>query len=250
MRTSGVMSPKPKLSYEKELKALKCLSQAVAHDVNNLLSGILGYCELMKCEPISDSLKPQIEEMWSAGKRIASLIRILLVFSDNYIYRAEPLDLNKVLLEMEKLIPRILGSKIRFTTARAPELWPILADPAKLKLALIALVFDMQYLISNTGNIEFSTGNFSDERTTSRDSPPGLRRWVIITATSLGDLEAEQVQSFRHRLTQPADALEETCDCGTFGFSKLVNRIGGRLLSETISDREFRVRMLLPAALA
>jgi hypothetical protein len=250
MRTSGVMSTKPILPHEKELKALQCLAQTVAHDVNNLLSGILGYCELMKCEAAADGLKPQIEEMWSAGKRIASLIRILLVFSDNYIYRAETLDLNKVLLEIEKLVPRILGPEIRFTTAKAPELWPILADPAKLKLALIALVFDMQYLISNKGNIVFSTGNASDECTTSPDTPPEPRRWVIVTATSSGDLAAGQVQSFRHRLTLPADGLEEAGDCGTFGFSKLVRRIGGRLLSETISDREFRVRMLLPTALS
>jgi hypothetical protein len=250
MRTSGVMPTQPILSYEKDLKALQCLSQTVAHDVNNLLSGILGYCELMKCEPVSDSLKPQIEEMWSAGKRIASLIRILLVFSDNYIYRAETLDLNKVLLEIEKLTPRILGSEIRFTTVKAPELWPILADPAKLKLALIALVFDMQYLISNSGHIVFSTGNSSDECTTSLDTPQGSRRWVTVTATSMGDLAVDQVQSFRHRLTLLADGLEEAGDCGTFGFIKLVNRIGGRLLSETISDREFRVRMLLPTALS
>jgi two-component system, cell cycle sensor histidine kinase and response regulator CckA len=242
------MSPEPLLPHEKELKALRRLSEAVAHDVNNLLSGILGYCELLKCEPASDSLKPQIEEMSSAGRRIASLIRILLAIGDKYLPHPETLDLNKILLEIEKLIPRILGSEIHFTTAKAPELWPVYADPAKLKLALIALALDMKYLISNNGMIVFTAGNLISERERSLVATPGSHHWVVVTATSRGSLEAERVQALHHRLTPAAASREDAGDCGAFGFSGLVNLIGGRLLPEILSEQEFSVRMLLPTA--
>jgi hypothetical protein len=242
------MSPELLLPHEKELKALRRLSETVAHDVNNLLSGILGYCELLKCESISDSLRPQIEEMSSAGKRIASLIRILLALGDKYLPRPETLDLNKMLLEIEPLISRILGSEIHFTTAKAPELWPVHADPAKLKLALIALALEMQYLISNNGTIVFTTGNLLDERERDLVAPPGSHQCVVVTATSRGNLAAEQVQALQHRLTPAAESGAEAGACGDLGFSGLVNLIGGRLLPEILSEREFSVRMLLPTA--
>jgi two-component system, cell cycle sensor histidine kinase and response regulator CckA len=242
------MSPELLLPQEKELKALRKLTEAVAHDVNNLLSGILGYCELMKCEPASDSLKPQIEEMSAAGRRIASLIRILLALGEKYIYRPETLDLNKILLEMERIIPRILGSEIHFAAVKPPEILPILADPAKLKLVLITFALDMQYLISNNGMIGFEAGNLPDESSLFRSVSPGSSRWVMVTATAKGDLKTEQVQAIRQRLLAPAADSGETGSGCAFGFRSLVDSIGGRLFPENIAEREFRVHLLLPTA--
>jgi light-regulated signal transduction histidine kinase (bacteriophytochrome) len=242
------MSPEPLLSYEKELKAFRRLSEAVAHDVNNQLSGILGYTELLKSEPAIDSLKPQIEEISAAGRRIASLIRIMLALGDKYVSRAETLDINRLLLEIEKLISRILGAEIQFTTIKAPELLPILADPARMKLALIALANEMKYLISNNGQVIFATGSVPDERENSKGMGLESFRMVVVTATSLGNLSTQHVQELQHRLASATDEKNEERFSGASEVDSLAGWIGGSLLPESISEREFRIRLQLPAA--
>jgi hypothetical protein len=242
------MSPQQPMQDFKELETFQRLSETVAHDINNLLSGILGYCELLMSEPVADGLKPYIGEISDAGRRIASLIHILLVFGDKYISHAETFNLNNVISEIEKLTPRILGSGLHFNTIKDPGLWPVRADPARMKLALIALAIEMQKLMPGDGKIVLSTGNLLDTSSASEGSLVEPLRYALVTATSSGKIAETQTPSYLLQLPTTADAVAaEDAPRGIFDLDELVKMSGGRIWLESLSTQELVVRLRLPA---
>ncbi len=91
------------------LEAYRKLSGSVTHDINNLLSSILGYSELLRMDISDANLRSSVDEIRTAGKRIASLTQLLSAFTDKYIYRPELLDLNEEISALKKYCADILG---------------------------------------------------------------------------------------------------------------------------------------------
>ena len=81
------------LRHSRQLQMMGQLSEAVAHEMNNQLSGVLGYSELLLEESLADPLIPHVEEIMKAGKRLASLAHLLLIFREHE-YRPEHFDIN------------------------------------------------------------------------------------------------------------------------------------------------------------
>jgi hypothetical protein len=143
----------------RQMQIIGKLSQAVAHDINNLLAGIVGYAEIMQEESASN-LKPHIEEIRKASRRISSLTRLLLIFR-NCDYIADTLDLNNLILELQKYIPILIGPKIRFRASLQPELWAVKVDPIQIKRLLMIMAADLPSRVADSGNFEIKTQNIS-----------------------------------------------------------------------------------------
>ena len=68
-----------------QLEILGKLAPAIAHDINNLLSGILGYSQVIISDPSAGGLKSCAEEIEKAGKRISGLVRFLQIFNQRQL---------------------------------------------------------------------------------------------------------------------------------------------------------------------
>ncbi len=166
------ISEQKKLSEQyqqaQKMEAIGRLAGGVAHDFNNLLTIINGYSEMsllkMKDKDLKEliPLRSHLHEIHQAGQRAVNLTRQLLAFSRKQVVRPIVLQLNDKVLEMEKMLKRLIGEDIVLTTNLQENLPPILADPGQLEQIIINLVVNAsdavkEGVVTSAGRIDIST---------------------------------------------------------------------------------------------
>lgn len=123
-----------------KMQAVGQLAGGVAHDFNNVLTAIIGYCDLMLLRHTpGDSDYDDIQQIRANSNRAASLTRQLLAFSRQQTLRPEVLQLPDVVSEVTQLLKRLLGPSIEFSVRHDRELGPVRADPQQLEQVIINL---------------------------------------------------------------------------------------------------------------
>jgi signal transduction histidine kinase/CheY-like chemotaxis protein len=104
------------LYHSHKLKMIGTLAGGIAHDINNLLTPILGYSELLLMQiPENSDYHEEVEEIYKASQRGKDLIEQILLFSrkDNGIIKVEPIDINEVTKETVKLLKAIVPKNVK-----------------------------------------------------------------------------------------------------------------------------------------
>lgn len=149
-----------------KMQAVGQLAGGVAHDFNNVLTAIIGYCDLMLLRHIpGDSDYDDIQQIKANSNRAASLTRQLLAFSRQQTLQPEVLQLPDVISEVSQLLKRLLGAKITLETHHDRDLGPVRADPRQLEQVIINLAVNARDAIQSrdeasehaTGVLSFST---------------------------------------------------------------------------------------------
>ena len=131
---------KRQVAQSTKMQAVGQLAGGVAHDFNNVLTAIIGYCDLMLLRHTpGDSDYDDIQQIRANSNRAASLTRQLLAFSRQQTLRPEVLQLPDIVSEVSQLLKRLLGEKIELRVNHARGLGPIRADPQQLEQVIINL---------------------------------------------------------------------------------------------------------------
>jgi two-component system, cell cycle sensor histidine kinase and response regulator CckA len=147
------------LRQAQKMEAVGQLAGGVAHDFNNMLTAILGYCELLlDSTPPEDARHPDILEIRATGDRAAALTRQLLAFSRRQILAPRAADLNRVVRDLEGLLRRVLSDEVTLVTALARE--PVIAhiDIGHLEQTLVNLAVNASDAMPEGGTLRISTG--------------------------------------------------------------------------------------------
>lgn len=105
------------LRHSQKLEAVGQLAGGVAHDFNNLLTAIIGYAELVLVRAENPALVRQGAELIrKAGNQAAALTRQLLAFSRKQLLQPKVIDLNQLVVEMERLLRRVIGERYELVT--------------------------------------------------------------------------------------------------------------------------------------
>lgn len=151
------------LRQMQRLEAVGQLTSGVAHDFNNLLTVVLGNLMLIEEElaiaTINGKLAQRLSAIRTAAERGAKLTDHLLSFSRRQRLQPRPLDLNDTLIGMRDLLQSTIGGSIEIETRFQPGLWPALADPAQLELAVLNLVLNARDAMEVGGRLRLMTGN-------------------------------------------------------------------------------------------
>ncbi len=132
---------KRQVAQATKMQAVGQLAGGVAHDFNNVLTAILGTCDLMLLRHTpGDSDYDDIQQIRANSNRAASLTRQLLAFSRQQTLRPEVLQLPDVVSDITQMLKRLVGEKIRFEVRHDRDLGPVRTDPTQLEQVIVNLV--------------------------------------------------------------------------------------------------------------
>ena len=176
------------LRQSQKVEAIGRLAGGIAHDFNNLLTIINGYTELLLARlPPQDRTSRDINEIRKAGMRAASLTRQLLAFSRKQILEPKVLDMNAIVVELEKMLRRLIGEDVRLTIVQAPGLRRIKADPGQIEQVIMILVVNARDAMPQGGNLTLETANVDlDEAYAGRHVGVRSGAYILLAVSDTG----------------------------------------------------------------
>jgi len=179
------------------LEGVSTLAAGVAHDFNNLLSVILSYTTLaLAGTKTADPFRQDLEMVLEAGQRASMLTRQLLAFSLQQILQPRVVDLNQIVLGMEKLLRRVITEQVDMTVIAHPMLGRVFADAAQLEQVLMNLAVNARDAMPEGGNLLIETANVELDAAYAAlhtGVTPGPYVMLAVTDTGIGmDRETQQ----------------------------------------------------------
>jgi two-component system cell cycle sensor histidine kinase/response regulator CckA len=131
---------KRQVAQATKMQAIGQLAGGVAHDFNNILTAIIGTCDLMMFRHTpGDSDYDDIQQVRLNSNRAAALTRQLLAFSRQQTLRPEVLQLPDVVTDVSQMLKRLLSEKVHLTVTHDRDLGPVRADPTQLQQVIVNL---------------------------------------------------------------------------------------------------------------
>ena len=148
------------LLQSQKMEAVGKLAGGIAHEFNNLLQMIKGYCYfLLPGVAQQESLRKDVEGIEQSADRAANLTNQLLAFSRRQVILPRVLDLNAIVMEQHRLLDRVIGVDIKLVIDLAPELLRVKADPTQIGQVLLNLVNNARDAMPNGGVLTITTAN-------------------------------------------------------------------------------------------
>ncbi|WP_417621859.1 response regulator [Parasphingorhabdus sp.] len=166
---------KSQVAQATKMQAVGQLAGGVAHDFNNILTAIIGHCDLMLLRHApGDSDYDDIQQVKNNSNRAAGLTRQLLAFSRQQTLRPQVLQLPDVVADVSNLLKRLLDEKIELEVRHGRNLGLVRADPGQLEQVIINLGVNARDAMPGGGKISISTQSVvaSDVRALKRDILP------------------------------------------------------------------------------
>jgi two-component system cell cycle sensor histidine kinase/response regulator CckA len=180
-----------------KMEAVGRLAGGVAHDFNNMLSVIIGYCDLSLGRVALESpVKPYLEQINKASKRAVTLTRQLLAFSRQQVIFPKILDLNEVVNNVITMLQRLVGEDVAMSFRPAVPIDSINADRGQIEQILMNLVVNARDAMPGRGEIIIETGHAElDEDYVARHPGSHAGQHVVLAVSDTGCGMDEKVRS-------------------------------------------------------
>lgn len=149
---------KRQVAQATKMQAVGQLAGGVAHDFNNILTAIIGHCDLMLMRHTpGDSDYDDIQQVKSNSNRAAGLTRQLLAFSRQQTLRPQVLQLPDIVAEVSNLLKRLIGEKVRLEVNHGRNLGLVRADPGQLEQVIVNLAVNARDAMPDGGTLTIQT---------------------------------------------------------------------------------------------
>ena len=220
------------------------LAGGMAHHLNNLMTVVTGYCELLLSRiSAADSLRPDIENVRRAGERAADLTRGLLAFSRHQVLQPRIVEINRFLSDLSTVLQDLSGPSVRVHFLPGNDAGGIRVDPDHLRRTMTQLVANARDAMPGGGEIRLATAAVERiEPTGGIETPPG--RFVLLSVQDNGDgMDAET----RDRIFEPFHSLRADSEGlglpSVYGF---VKQSGGDIFVDSKPGRGTTFRIYFP----
>ncbi len=227
-----------------KMQAVGQLAGGVAHDFNNVLTAIIGTCDLMLLRHIpGDSDYDDIQQIRANSNRAAALTRQLLAFSRQQTLRPEIIQLPDVVSEVSPLIKRLLGEKITYYVQHDRNLGPVRADPQQLEQVIMNLAVNARDAIQSRGDgrgrISLFTRSLQAKQVIQLGSEvlPAADYTVLIVQDTGGGIPPHVLP----KLFEPFFTTKEQGKGTGLGLSTaygIVKQSGGFIFADNITDKQ------------
>jgi signal transduction histidine kinase/CheY-like chemotaxis protein len=239
------------LRQMQRLEAVGQLTSGVAHDFNNLLTVVLGNIAFLEkglaAAGVDGKLSQRLGYMRTAAERGAKLTDQLLSFSRRQRLEPKGLDLNETVAGMRDLLQSTMGGSIRIETKLAHGLWPAMADPTQLELAVLNLAINARDAMQIGGTLKVSTANITLGPPFYPEEPPA-GDYVEICVADTGTGMSKEV---RAKAFEPFFTTKEIGKGSGLGLSQVLGFIkqsSGGVRIEAQLGRGTSVYIYLPRA--
>jgi two-component system, cell cycle sensor histidine kinase and response regulator CckA len=188
------------LRQSQKMEAVGRLAGGIAHDFNNLLTVILGYCGALHDRlKHDDEAREQAKRITQAADKAAALTRQLLAFSRMQLLEARVINLNSLVVNLEKMLHRLIGEDIELISRTTPGLRLVKADPGQIEQVVMNLVVNARDAMAEGGTMTLETANVDlDENyaATHAGVIPGAYAMLAVSDTGVGMPAETQAQIF------------------------------------------------------
>ena len=244
-----------RLRQAQTLETVGRMTGSIAHDFNNLVTGILLYCDLLLGEMDAETrLRKYAQEIRAAGLQATGLVKQLLAAARPQDSPPHPIALNEVIRGMRNLLVRLVGVNKALRLHLDPDLGEVKMKPAHVQQILLNLVLNARDAIPDGGQISVETRKCQVQIVTSPGStesgspdgmPAALPCAVVVVADNGSGMDAET----KEHMFEPFFTTK-TSDCGTgLGLTTvhdIVTSNGGLIYVDSAPGRGARVTVLLP----
>ncbi|MES2504113.1 MAG: response regulator [Myxococcota bacterium] len=188
------------LRQSQKMEAIGRLAGGVAHDFNNLLTVILNYGQMLMDDltPM-DPMRKRVEAILESGERAASLTQQLLAFSRKQIIAPKLMDLNAVLVRMERMLQRLLGEDVELINHANNPVWQIKADAGQVEQIVMNLAVNARDAMPSGGKLILETHNVTLDSSHQKEHSgvePGQYVMFAISDNGCGMTEAVSARIF------------------------------------------------------
>jgi two-component system, cell cycle sensor histidine kinase and response regulator CckA len=237
-----------RLRQSQKLEAVGRLAGGVAHDFNNMLHVITGYCDLllMDLQP-TDPRYRRLSEIQKAADRAVRLTRQLLAFSRRQMLAPRVLDLNEVVGNLQGMLARLIGEDVRLENRLAPELDTVKADPGQIEQVIVNLAINARDAMPDGGSLSIETANLriTPAQSAALGVPPG--RYVTLCVADSGcGIPADLLP----HVFEPFFTTKETGKGTGLGLATvygIIQQSGGQVRIESAPERGTRFTIYLPS---
>jgi two-component system, cell cycle sensor histidine kinase and response regulator CckA len=175
------------LRQSQKMEAVGRLAGGVAHDFNNMLGVIMGYCDLAESRMDRETVNRDVAHIKKAAQRAAGLTSQLLAFSRQQVLRPSVLNLNEVVTELLSMLHRVIAADVELQFRPSTALGNVKADAGQIEQILINLVVNAGDAMPRGGRIIIETGDLELDDTYTRGHPrvqPGP--YVVLSVSDTG----------------------------------------------------------------
>jgi PAS domain S-box-containing protein len=178
------------LIHAQKMEAIGRLAGGISHDFNNLLSVILGHSDILE-EHLGSNvrLRKSVEATRSAAERAAALTMQLLAFSRKQVIEPKIIDLNSCVVEIQKMLHRVIGEDIELSIRLQHDLGHVKADPGQLDQVLMNLAVNSRDAMPSGGKLAIETADTDLDDTYVRQhlgARPGPFVMLAVSDTGIG----------------------------------------------------------------
>lgn len=239
------------LLQAQKLESVGRLAGGVAHDLNNLLSPILGYSEVLQSElPAGSVHHGYVETVHQAALRARDLVRQLLAFGRKQTLVMETVELNRIVRSFVPLLRRTVREDIRIDLELAFSLEPVRVDVGQIEQVIMNLVVNAQDAMPEGGAIMIETEMvvldqaYADRH--SDDVHPGPHVQLTVSDTGCGMGPEVREQIFNPFYTTKKDG--QGTGLGLATTHGIVKQHGGHIWVYSELDQGTTFKIYLPAA--
>jgi two-component system cell cycle sensor histidine kinase/response regulator CckA len=207
------------LRQSQKMDALGRLAGGVAHDFNNLLAVIYGYSDLLQATFGADGAPrfgvegfrrtiSYTDEIRKACDRASSLTRQLLALSRKQVLQPQVVDLNAVVINIEKMLRRLIGEDIDLAILTQPDLGRVEVDPGQVDQVIINLAVNARDAMPEGGRLTIELANVEldgDYAQRYLNARPGQYVMLAVSDTGCGMDRETQSRAFEPFFTTKAE---------------------------------------------